>query len=300
MTSRRTDWTGTFVPVVTPFTRTGELDEPSIRRVLDLLIEEGVDGIIVAASTGEWFSLSNEERVRLFAIAFEQVNKRVRLLAGTAAMATRDAVFLTDAARKLGLDGALILPPPYVLPSERETVAFFAAVAEVGLPLMLYNNPSRTQVNINTRLLGKLVGFDAVVALKDSVKDLGQLGETLRAWKDELAIFTGMEPYAAPCLSRGATGVVAMTPNVMGREAVQLPVLVAKDRGAELLPLQEKIDRFYERMYQWGYNPYVVIKEAMRLLGRPGGWPRPPLLSIPDSDRAVLKSLLSELGFSLI
>ena len=108
---------------------------------------------------------------------------------------------------------------------------------------MLYNNPSRTQVNINARLLGKLVAFDAVVALKDSVKDLGQLGETLRTWKGELAIFTGMEPYAAPCLARGAAGVVAMSPNVMGREAVQLPVLIAKGRGVELLSLQEKMNR---------------------------------------------------------
>jgi 4-hydroxy-tetrahydrodipicolinate synthase len=274
------------------------MDEPSVKRILEMLIEEGVDGIVVAASTGEWFSLSNEERVRLFAIASDQVGKRVRLLAGTAAMATRDAVLLTEAARKLGFDGALVLPPPYVLPSERETVAFFAAVAEVGLPLMLYNNPARTQVNLNAHLLRKLVAFDAVVALKDSVKDLGQLGETLRTWKEELAIFTGLESYAVPCLQRGAAGVVAMAPNVMGREAVRLSALVAMERRAELLPLQEKIDRLYEKMYGWGHNPYVVIKEAMRLLGRPGGWPRPPLLPIPDADRAVLRSMLSELGFS--
>ena len=217
MTERRTDWSGTFVPVVTPFTQSGELDEPSVRRILDLLIEEGVDGIVVAASTGEWFALSNDERIRLFEIAADQVRGRATLLAGTSAIATRDAVVLTEAARVLGLDGALILPPPYVLPSERETIAFFAAIAEVGLPLMLYNNPSRTQVNLNARLLGKLMEFDAVVALKD---------KRSRTWgKFRRRFVPGKESWPSspawshtrPRASSGVlSGIVAMAPNVHG------------------------------------------------------------------------------------
>jgi 4-hydroxy-tetrahydrodipicolinate synthase len=296
MSQRRTAWHGIFVPVVTPFTVTGEFDETACRQVLEQLIADGVHGIIVAGSTGEWFTLSNTERIRLFEVAKAQIRGRVTLLGGTAAIATHDAVALTQAARDLGMDGCMILPPPYVFPTERELLAHFEAVAAVGLPMMVYNNPPRTQVNLTASLAEKLAAFPSVVALKDSAKDLFQMSETISKVGDRLAVFCGIEPYALACLKRGAVGIVAMAPNIMGRRAVDLYTHAMEGRWAEACEVERIIDPLYRAFYAPGASAYVVIKECMKLVGRPAGWPRRPLLPLEEDKRAELKRLLKELG----
>lgn len=291
---RRVSWSGSFAVAVTPFTRDGAFDEAAIRKLVECLITEGADGLVMAGSTGEWYTLTDAERVRLFEITVDQVRGRATVLAGTSAIATADAVALTSAAKRAGCDGAMLLPPPYVLPTERELLAYFAAVDEVGLPLMLYNNPTRTGVNLDARLLDKLLPLKTIAALKDSVKDLSQLGATLRAHRDELAIFVGFEGYVIPLVQRGAVGMVGMSPNVLGRAGMDLFRHAAKGEWQAAAALVEKIDLLYDQMYGRGQNPYVVVKEAMRLLGRPGGWPRPPLLPLADADREALRGFLVE------
>lgn len=288
----RIEWSGVFVVCVTPFTKSGELDEPETRRLVEALIAEGADGIVLAGSTGEWFSMSLTERIRLFEIAADQNAERVVLLAGVSAIETQVCVALTQAAKELGLQGALVLPPPYVLPTERELFAFLNAINAVGLPLMLYNNPARTGVNINASLLARLLPMRSIVALKDSVKDLHQASATLRAHRSELAIFTGLETYLGSVLPRGAAGVVAMAPNVMGASAISLLADLKAGNSDAARSTQDRIDRLYEAMYEWNSNPYVVLKECMRMLGRPGGYPRPPLLSLAETERDRLRNLL--------
>jgi len=296
MDERRTKWHGVFVPVVTPFTKNYEFDEGACRQIIDTLINDGVHGIIVAGSTGEWFTMNDSERIRLFEVAKDHVKGRVTLLGGTSAIATRDAVALTKAAKDIGLDGTLVLPPPYALPNDREVLAFYEAVASVSLPIMVYNNPGRTQINITARLAEKLTLFPSIVALKDSTKDLYQMAETLRSVGHRLAVFCGLEPYALPLLQRGAVGVVAMAPNIMGRKAVDLYTHAAAGRWPEAVKVEGIIDRLYTAFYMGGYGAYVVIKECMNLVGRHGGWPRPPLMPMAENDRNALKRVLQELG----
>lgn len=296
MAARRIEWSGVFTVCVTPFAADGALDDAAVRLLVEMLIADGAQGIVLAGSTGEWFSMSDEEKIRLFRVAAEQNRGRVKLLAGASSINTATAVRLTAAAKDAGLDGALLLPPPYILPTERELLAFVAAVDEVGLPIMLYNNPPRTGVNLDARLLGKLLPLRRVVALKDSAKDLHQLSATLRAHGDTLAIFTGTETYTVPTVQRGGAGVVAMAPNIIGRAAIALYEAATRGDWAAAAAAQVPIDLIYDRMYAWSYNPYVVIKEAMRLLGRPGGWPRPPLLPMLDTDREALRRVLADIG----
>jgi dihydrodipicolinate synthase/N-acetylneuraminate lyase len=194
------------------------------------------------------------------------------------------------------MDGALLLPPPYILPTERELLAFVKAVDAVGLPIMLYNNPPRTGVNLDAQLLRKLLTFRSIVALKESAKDIHQISATLREHGQDLAIFTGIETYLVPTIQRGGVGVVAMAPNILGRQAIDLFTAAAAGDWNGSAKAQHAIDIIYSRMYGWAYNPYVVIKEAMRLLGRPGGWPRPPLLSLTAEDREALRQTLVEIG----
>lgn len=297
--SRRTDWAGNYVVSVTPFAKTGEIDEAQLRRLVDTFVAEGAQGLVVAGSTGEYFSLSDEERVHLFKLVADQNCGRLRLIAGTTDISTRRVVALTEAARKLGYDGALVLPPPYVLPTTRELLAHFAAIDEVGLPLMLYNNPARTGVNLDVAILEKLLPLNRFVALKDSLKDLGQSSATLRRFRDEIAIFPGLESYLVPSLQRGGAGVVSMAPNVLGADAISILSLIENKRFDDVVRIQERIDRLYARMYAGDYNPYVVMKEGMRILGRPGGWTRDPLLPMDAKDRDSLRVLLKDIGATL-
>jgi 4-hydroxy-tetrahydrodipicolinate synthase len=296
MSSLRTDWKGVFVVAVTPFDGKGEVDHEAFDRLLDIHAADGVDGIIVAGSTGEWYTLHDDERLALLERARARMAPGVTLIAGTSAIATRDAVRLTAAARDLGCDGAMVLAPPYALPNQRELIAHFEALAEVGLPLMIYNNPGRTQVEIGPALTERLCAFESVVALKDSTKDLYQIAATLRAVRGRLAVFSGLEPYALAALQRGAVGIVSMGANVLGSRAVSLHRHAAAGRWAEAIPVQEDLDRLYDAFYAGGYGAYVVIKACMNLLGRPAGLPRRPHLPVDDAGRESLARLLRDLG----
>jgi 4-hydroxy-tetrahydrodipicolinate synthase len=294
--ARRIDWKGLFVVGVTPFHEDGRFDEPSARALMETLIADGADGIVLAGSTGEWFSMSDEEKVELFRVAADQAQGRIKLLAGISAIATPSAVFLAQEAKRLGYDGALVLPPPYILPTERELLAFFEAVDAIGLPLMLYNNPPRTGVNLDAKWLRKLMRFESVVALKESAKDLGQIADTLKHVGGELAVFSGIETYLIPSMQRGGAGVVAMAPNVLGAKAIEFYRAAARGDWDGAIALQPVIDELYAQMYGTGVNPYVVQKEAMRMLGRPGGWPRPPLMSMVESERSALRAVLARIA----
>jgi 4-hydroxy-tetrahydrodipicolinate synthase len=296
MFTDKTKWKGVFVVSATPFDADGTFNEADCRKLIDLFIDEGAHGIIVSGSTGEWFALKNEERAKLFEVAADQVRGRVKILGGTCAITTRDAVELTGIAKNIGLDGTLLLPPPYVLPTEREVLNFFEKVAMVDLPVMVYNNPARTQININAAMAEKLCMFDPIVALKDSVKDLHQIAATIDAVGHKLSIFCGLETYALPCLQRGADGIVAMAPNIIGKKAIDLYNRAIEGKWHEAAQIEHIIDRIYQEFYSPGRSAYVVIKEFMNLLGRPGGYPREPLLPLENHERQKLKTVLQELN----
>jgi 4-hydroxy-tetrahydrodipicolinate synthase len=277
---------------VTPFQPDGRFDEAATRALLNSLVEDGVTGIVLAGSTGEWFTMSDEERVELFRVGNDEIGGRVPVLAGISAIATRDSVRLATKAKDLGLDGALLLPPPYVLPTDRELEAYIAAVADVGLPIMLYNNPGRTGVNLDVRWLRKLSRHPSIVSVKESTKDVHQLSATIREMGQELAVFTGMETYLGTVLQRGGAGVVAMAPNVFGSLPIRLYQALLDGNVEEAGRLQDPIDRLYARMYAGTHNPYVVLKEGMRALGRPGGYPRLPLLGFEPGEREEFAAFL--------
>ncbi|MSP89058.1 MAG: dihydrodipicolinate synthase family protein [Alphaproteobacteria bacterium] len=296
MAKRRTDWRGVFVVSVTPFTADGAIDETAFRTLMDRFVADGVQGIIVAGSTGEWYTMTDGERMRLFELARAQVGGRVKLIAGTSAIATRDAVALTRGAQKLGYDGAMVLAPPYALPSERELFGHFEAIADVGLPLMAYNNPGRTQITISPAFAEKLAKLPTVVALKDSSKDLYALADTLHRIGDEVAVFCGLEPYAMAMIGRGAVGTVSMAANILGPQAVEFCDHLLAGRFAQARPIEDAIDRLYEAFYVGGYGAYVVIKACMNLVGRPAGFPRLPHLPVDDAGLDRLRQVLTAIG----
>ncbi len=298
MASARTDWQGVFTPIVTPFTPDGAFNEDAVRKIIDQQIAEGAHGIIAAGSTGEWFSMTDNERIRLFEVCHEQVAGRRPLLAGTAAIGTDQAVALTRAAKKIGCDGCMVLPPPYALPSKREVIAHYKSIADVGLPIMLYNNPNRTQIDLVPSLVNDLAAFDAVVAVKDSSKDLFQKAETCHRVKDRLAVFTGMEPYALAMIQRGAVGIVSMIANVCCTHVVACFEHSFAGRYAEAIPHQDVIDRAFEIIAHHGLGNYPTVKAMMNVLGRGGGNVRQPYLPAPDDALASIRDELAATGLT--
>ncbi len=295
MSKRRVDWHGSFAVIVTPFTREGDVDEAGYREVVDLVIDAGCHGVISAGSTGQFFLMGDDERKRVVAIAADQAAGRVPVLAGTSAIRTEDVVGFTRHAGEVGCAGAMVLPPLYVPLDEQETREFYRRVAgETGLPIMLYNSPLAVPTRLEPRLVETLLELENVVAIKDSSLDMRQMNDLVRFCGDEIAVFVGLEDLLLPALAVGAVGAVAMLPPVVGRMAVELyESAVAGDRS-RARELHVKMLRAYDLFNVGG--GYVCIKECMNLLGKPGGYSRPPMRPLAEDQKEQLRAILRDLG----
>ena len=294
MGSSRVDWHGSFAVIVTPFTEDGDVDESAYRQVVDLVIDAGCHGVISGGSTGEFFLMTGDERKWVYGIAADQARGRVPVVAGTSAIRTEDVVDLTRHAGEAGCAGAMVLPPIYRALDDRELLEFYRRVShEGGLPIMLYNSTA-VQTFLTPQRVEGLMELDNVVAIKDSSLSLRQLNDLVRFCGDEIQVFIGLEDLLISALSVGAVGVVAMMPQVVGRMAVELYETVVAGDMQRARELHDKIVRVYD-LFNVG-SGYVAIKEAMNMLGRPGGHSRPPMLPFTKEQRAQVRAICEDVG----
>ncbi len=287
-------WHGSFAVIITPFTRDGAIDEPAYRQVVDQVIEAGCHGVISAGSTGEFIHMTPDERKRVFAIAVDQAAGRVPVLGGSSATRTEDVVDLTRHAATVGCAGVMVLPPIYTWVDDRELMEFYRRVSGEGdLPIMLYNSPMAVRENLTPPVVEQLMDLENVVAIKDSSRDMQQLDGLVR-YCGELKIFVGLEDLLLPGVAVGAVGAVAMVPQIVGRMAVELFEKAAAGDIAGARELHEKMVRIYD-LFKVG-SGYVAIKESMNLLGKPGGYTRPPLLPFTDDQRSQLRQIFQDVG----
>lgn len=289
------DWYGSFAVIVTPFTSGGDIDEPAYRQVVDLVIDAGCHGVISAGSTGEFFLMTNEERKRVFSIAVDEAGGRVPVLAGTSATRTEDVVDLTQHAREIGCEGVMVLPPIYIAVDERELLEFYHRVSgEGGLPIMLYNSPRAVRAYLTPQVVERLMKLDNVVAIKDSSRDLQQVADLIRFCGHRIRVFVGLEDMLLAAVAMGADGAVAMVPQVVGRMAVELYEAAAAGDMERARGLHQRIVRVYD-LFKVG-SGYVAIKESMNMLGKPGGYSRPPMLPFTKQQRAKLREIFEDVG----
>ena len=299
MAKPQVDWHGSFAVIVTPFDADGAIDEPAYRHIIDFVIEAGCHGLIAAGSTGEFFLMSRPERKRVFEVAVEQTAGRVPVLASPSSVRTEDVVDYTRHAAQVGCAGTLLLPPIYVNNDEREILAFYRRAAEDGgLPIMLYNSPRYVNTTLTPDLVKRLFEIDQVVAIKDTSFDLYNASEVMRICGPELKLFIGLEDLYVPALSIGAVGAVAMMPQVAGAMAVELYETAAAGAREEAQALHYKMARLYD-IFKVG-SGYIAIKEAMKLMGRPAGHSRPPMLPFTDGQRAQLREILRDAGLRAV
>lgn len=287
---------GVVPAMATPFTADHRLDEGRVGELIESYIRAGVHGISVAGSQGEFFALERDEHIRLLELSMRAIDGRVPLYAGTGGATTRDAIALTQAAEAMGADLALVITPYFVQPTQDELVAHYAAVARATkLPVMLYNNPPRTSVNVQPSTLARCMReADNIVGMKDSGGDLTQSIEYLLTAPRPALLFSGRDTIALSMMFHGAQGTISPAANVFPELMVRMYDALRAGRHDEALRLSNVFAPL-RAAWAWGSFP-VVIKEAMALAGRGAGPTRPPVAALPEKVRADLAAVVSRIA----
>ena len=303
MSSPSVDWRGYWPAAPTPFTADGALDLDALGRMLALYLDHGVHGVLVHGTTGEWFAQSADERARVARAAVEAVGGRVPVVVGVTAFTAAEAAEHAVAAAAAGADGVLTTPPPYVHPTDDEVVAFYATVAAATeLPLMVYNWPRGTAVDMSTELLVRLAELDRVAAVKDSTGDELKSYAALEALAGRVRFFARFVSPRGLALLRGLGGDGVIDGGGVGA-VFAAPFFEAAWAGRtdEALALAARYRALMGALVDAGYgarhgSPTAQLKANMRLLGQPGGYVRPPLLDLTGP--AVLADLAGVLEAS--
>lgn len=283
---------GTFTALVTPFNQSGSVDYGCLRDLVEWQIESGVEGLVPVGTTGESPTLSVDEHRRVIEAVTQAVAGRVKVIAGTGGNATDEAVALTRHAQDVGVDATLQVTPYYNKPSQEGLYRHFSTLADLGLPVVLYNVPGRTGREIAAETVARLAQHPAVVAIKEAAGDVGRVS-AIRALCD-LTVLSGDDALALPMISVGACGVVSVASNVVPREmgdmvraALAEDFASARVQHRRLYPLFR--DLFIET------NP-VPVKAALARLGRIEEVYRLPLCGMTDALRRQLDATLERLG----
>lgn len=290
------DLHGVIPATVTPFDSHYHIDYGALHSAIDEYLAAGVHGISVAGSQGEFFALSQQERIELVARVVQHVDHRVPVYAGTGAVTTHESIALTQAAEAAGADVAMVITPYFIAPNRDELAAHFRAVAAATrLPLLLYNNPPRTGgLNLDAPFLATLGDVPNIIGIKDSSGDLTQLAEYLLLTGQRARVFIGRDTLTFSGVLHGASGVISPAANVFPRTVVRLYAALRTERLAEARRLSELLAPL-RAAWAWGSFP-VVIKEAMELAGRAAGPARPPIQGLSTEVRARLRQIVERIG----
>jgi 4-hydroxy-tetrahydrodipicolinate synthase len=285
---------GIIPAMVTPLTADEQINEKSLRRLTNHLIDGKVHGVFAVGSQGEFWAFTPEEKKRVWEIVVDEARGRVPVYAGTVGVTTRETIELTRIAEKIGIDAVSILTPYFIGPNDDQLFDHYRAVAEsTSLPILVYTNPARTNVKISPGLLARLAQVKGIVGIKDSSGDLELTAEYIRAVPPTFSVLMGRDTLIYAGLSYGTKGSIAATANVKPAlvasiydkyVAGDLPGALQAQR--ELAPLR--------LAFAWGTFP-VVIKEALNLMGMDAGPCRAPVGPLTAEQRERLKKVLQEM-----
>lgn len=285
---------GSITALATPFTPDGALDLPAWQRLLDLQVEAGSAGVVVAGSTGEAPALTEAEYDTLLAQAVERVAGRVPVLAGTGQSNTAKTVQATRRAAQLGADAALVVTPPYVRPTQAGLLAHYRAVAdEGGLPVVLYNVPTRTGCDLLPETVGVLSLHPQIVGIKEARPEAERMDALLAFRRDGFAVLSGDDPTALRSLLSGADGVISVASNVVPRAFARLCVLAAGGAAADATEFDQRLHALYRFL---GVEPNPIpVKALLALNGIGHGGLRLPLQPLSSAHAAEAERLHAEL-----
>lgn len=284
---------GVFVPHITPFTETGEIDLEALRVCIRFWVEAGVDGLMPCGSNGEAPYLAREERRKIISTVLEEAKNRVKIVAGTGAPSSWETIRLTKDAADLGVDAALVVTPYYFKPSNRELIAHYKAVLEaVDIPIILYSVPKFTGYALEPQTIADLAQeYSQIVAVKDSGGNMAAITETIRLTGGKIAVLAGTADVMLPTLAVGGKGAVIAIANAFPKICVNLYKAFKKGEYQKATELQHIITQINEVLVK-KHNQLSAIKEAMRMLGLPAGYPRKPALPLEETEKTEIKRLV--------
>lgn len=288
---------GSAVALVTPFTDNC-VDFEKLGKLIEFHIENHTDALVICGTTGESTTMNDAEQLSVIKYTVDKVNKRIPVIAGTGSNNTAHSVYLSQEAEKLGADALLIITPYYNKANEKGLKLHFETIANsTSLPIILYNVPGRTSMNIKPKVVAELAKVDNIVAIKEASGDLSQVAEISRLVPDDFAIYSGNDDSIVPLLSLGGSGVISVLANICPRETHDLvqKFLDGDIEGSKKLQLDMKplIDALFIEV-----NP-IPVKTAMNLLGFKVGNLRLPLADMNEKNLEVLKQELINKGLKL-
>ncbi|HBF7906690.1 TPA: 4-hydroxy-tetrahydrodipicolinate synthase [Clostridioides difficile] len=289
---------GSAVVLVTPFTKDNKVDFDKLGELVEYQIANGTDAIVSCGTTGEANTMTDEEQLATIKYVVEKVNKRVPVIAGSGSNDTMHSVNLSQEAEKLGVDALLIITPYYNKANKAGLKRHFETIANsVKLPIILYNVPGRTCVNISPSLIVELAKIDNIVAVKEASGDLGQVAEIASLVPDDFAIYSGNDDTILPLLSLGGQGVISVLANVCPQETHDLVAKFFEGDIEGSRKLQLGMDALIAALFI-EVNP-IPVKTAMNLLGFNVGDLRLPLAEMDPANLEVLKKELVNFGLKV-
>jgi 4-hydroxy-tetrahydrodipicolinate synthase len=286
---------GAFTAMVTPFTEKNEVDEEGFRTNIDFQIEKGISGLVPVGTTGESPTLTQREHERVIEIAVDQINGRVPTIAGAGSNNTVESLHYLKHAADVGADAALVITPYYNKPTQQGLIEHYKTLAEaVDIPIVMYNVPGRTGVNMLPETTAELAKIDNIVAMKNASGSVDQASKEVLLTPDNFTVLSGDDGLTLPMMAVGAKGVISVASNIV------------PDRVTEMvkLALDGDFDKAREKHFEL-YNLFKVIfletnptpiKAAMKMLGMPAGDPRLPLVPMSDAGSEKMKKVLQDLG----
>lgn len=290
---------GSGVAIITPFDEALKPDFDQLRKLIDFQIENGSDCIVICGTTGEASTLTDQEQLDVIKVAVDHTNKRVPVVAGTGSNDTLHGIELSKKAAELGADGLLQVTPYYNKTTQKGLIEHFTAIANaVDIPIILYNVPSRTGLNIEPETAATLSEVDNIVAIKLASSNIAQMVRTAHLCQGRLDLYSGNDDQVTPVMSLGGVGVISAAANIIPSE---MHDIVAKFLAGDVkgsLDTQLKIIDVVDAVFS-EVNP-IPVKAALRMLGMDTGLCRPPLTSMETANEDHLRQVMLDYGFKLV
>ena len=285
---------GSATALITPFNETG-VNYDVLGELIEFQIANGTDAIVFLGTTGEPSTMSFEEEHILMDYAVKKVNHRAKVIFGCGSNNTADAVMTAKAAEKFGGDGLLAVTPYYNKCTQNGLIAYYKAICEaVSIPVIAYNVPGRTGVEIQPATMAKIAEIHNIAGIKDAGGNMSKTMETFRLVREKCDVYSGEDALNFPILASGGAGVISVLSNIAPKEVKQLCTLVQEGKLAEAIALNDKLLPLANACFV-EVNP-IPVKEAVNILGFNAGIPRAPLTKIEDANREKLLCAMKNFG----
>lgn len=277
--------------MVTPFNKDQSVNFDLARRLARRLVESGSDGLVIAGTTGESPTLTKEEKLELFRVVVEEVGGKASVIANTGGNSTAESIALTRAAQKVGIDGVMLVAPYYNKPSQEGMYAHFKSVAEcTDLPIIIYNIPGRTSVNLLPRTVAGLAEIDNIIAIKESSGNMDQVSELRMSLPDNFAIYSGDDSLTLPILTLGGKGTISVASHLIGERMQDMVNAFASGNVTLATNIHLELFPFFRGLFITT-NP-VPIKCALSMAGWQVGPPRLPLVEATPAEKESIRRLM--------